>query len=153
MGRSGTFYCKTCKVEVYLGYGGYGSWMDQHRSVKDWDAHAKSVPKDADLRKNQRMRQCLELHEGHDVETHSGDWAHNHGTVVCGEFGAYGACVPLFDTEGWRYVGEEDKIVSSNVRPTCILEVDSPSYPPTDDELRQCGCALCLRSLERAPAP
>ena len=26
----------------------------------------------------------------------------------------------------------------------CILEVDSPSYPPTEDERRQCGCRMCI---------
>jgi hypothetical protein len=33
---------------------------------------------------------------------------------------------------------------------TCILEVDSPSYPPPDVERRQCGCDQCRRDLERA---
>ena len=31
----------------------------------------------------------------------------------------------------------------------CILDLDSPSYPPVDDEYRQCGCPLCERELER----
>lgn len=32
----------------------------------------------------------------------------------------------------------------------CILEVDSPSYPPSDDERRQCGCQMCLKDLARS---
>lgn len=30
----------------------------------------------------------------------------------------------------------------------CKLEVDSPSYPPTEEEYRQCGCPLCFKYLE-----
>jgi len=30
----------------------------------------------------------------------------------------------------------------------CILEVDSPSYPPREEEYRQCGCPLCFKYLE-----
>lgn len=31
----------------------------------------------------------------------------------------------------------------------CILECDSPNYPPTIDEYRQCGCRMCLKFLAR----
>jgi hypothetical protein len=31
----------------------------------------------------------------------------------------------------------------------CILNLDSPSYPPTLDEYRQCGCPDCLQKLTR----
>jgi hypothetical protein len=34
----------------------------------------------------------------------------------------------------------------------CHLEVDSPSYPPDDDERRQCDCANCRQRLGM-PAP
>ena len=34
----------------------------------------------------------------------------------------------------------------------CILNLDSPSYPPTLDEYRQCGCSSCQRYLERRDA-
>lgn len=27
----------------------------------------------------------------------------------------------------------------------CILDCDSPSYPPEPDEYRQCGCPECLK--------
>jgi hypothetical protein len=33
------------------------------------------------------------------------------------------------------------------VRPVCILDLDSPSYPPERDEYRQCGCRDCIRYL------
>lgn len=29
----------------------------------------------------------------------------------------------------------------------CILDVDSPSYLPEEDEYRQCGCRRCLAHL------
>lgn len=29
----------------------------------------------------------------------------------------------------------------------CILDCDSPSYPPDDSERRQCGCYLCTKDL------
>lgn len=31
----------------------------------------------------------------------------------------------------------------------CILNLDSPSYPPSLDEYRQCGCEECLSHLSR----
>ena len=34
----------------------------------------------------------------------------------------------------------------------CILDCDSPSYPPTDKERRECGCATCLAELATSPA-
>jgi len=30
----------------------------------------------------------------------------------------------------------------------CHLEVDSPSYPPTPDEYKQCDCSLCRKHGE-----
>jgi len=30
----------------------------------------------------------------------------------------------------------------------CILEVDSPSYPPSNDEYLQCGCKYCMSKFE-----
>lgn len=38
------------------------------------------------------------------------------------------------------------------MREVCILDCDSPSYPPDDDERRQCGCALCLADLRKKMA-
>lgn len=40
-----------------------------------------------------------------------------------------------------------DKLAALLREPPCRLEVDSPSYPPTHDERRQCGCPMCLRDL------
>lgn len=34
-------------------------------------------------------------------------------------------------------------------RANCILNADSPSYPPETDEYRQCGCSSCRREYER----
>jgi len=30
----------------------------------------------------------------------------------------------------------------------CLLNLDSPSYPPEEDEFRQCGCRSCIKELE-----
>lgn len=37
------------------------------------------------------------------------------------------------------------------MREVCILECDSPSYPPVRDEYRQCGCQSCTKYLEDNP--
>lgn len=29
----------------------------------------------------------------------------------------------------------------------CILECDSPSYPPSLEEYKQCGCEACLKHV------
>jgi hypothetical protein len=34
-----------------------------------------------------------------------------------------------------------------SVRATCILDLDSPSFPPSDYERKQCGCKHCLADL------
>lgn len=34
-----------------------------------------------------------------------------------------------------------------NPRPVCILDADSPSYPPDEQEYRQCSCRACLNRL------
>jgi hypothetical protein len=31
----------------------------------------------------------------------------------------------------------------------CILDLDSPSYPPELDEYRQCGCTFCIEIYRR----
>lgn len=30
---------------------------------------------------------------------------------------------------------------------SCILDCDSPSFPPSDFERRECGCPSCMRDL------
>lgn len=37
------------------------------------------------------------------------------------------------------------------MRKNCILNCDSPSFPPSDYERRQCGCENCLKDLSPAP--
>jgi len=34
------------------------------------------------------------------------------------------------------------------LRKNCILEVDSPSYPPQTEEYVQCGCEMCIKHLD-----
>lgn len=35
------------------------------------------------------------------------------------------------------------------MRENCILDCDSPSYPPTQEEYIQCGCPMCRKTLEQ----
>jgi hypothetical protein len=62
---------------------------------------------------------------------------------------------------GWHYflsTGEHDpacKTCRSHTKETelqmeknCILDLDSPSYPPTLEEYQHCGCHSCLKHLE-----
>jgi len=44
------------------------------------------------------------------------------------------------------------KVGHTPVSKPCILNCDSPSYPPTPDEYRQCGCETCLREIQRFEA-
>jgi dCTP deaminase len=37
---------------------------------------------------------------------------------------------------------------SGDVRKNCILDCDSPSFPPGDDERLQCGCQSCMNDLK-----
>lgn len=37
------------------------------------------------------------------------------------------------------------------MREICILECDSPSYPPEREEYEQCGCKYCLLYLKDNP--
>lgn len=39
--------------------------------------------------------------------------------------------------------------VAAPPRANCILNADSPSYPPETDEYRQCGCTSCRSEYER----
>ena len=44
---------------------------------------------------------------------------------------------------------ETRKAVVARCESVCILNCDSPSIPPTDDERIQCGCSRCLDDVER----
>lgn len=37
--------------------------------------------------------------------------------------------------------------LAESPRPNCILDCDSPSYPPHKEEYQQCGCERCLNHL------
>ena len=39
--------------------------------------------------------------------------------------------------------------IVTHYRKNCILDCDSPSYPPEDDEYRQCGCRSCAKEYEK----
>jgi hypothetical protein len=64
------------------------------------DQFDKAVAESPDLgarAKNQKVREALVRHAGHDFMTQSSDWTHTHPGKLCGEFGSYGACVTLID--------------------------------------------------------
>lgn len=88
MGRSSTFYCKTCRTSYYVGYGSYTTWLDDCRSVAEYDAKAGEW---GDRKKNVNVRAFLVEHEGHDFQSHSGDWAHVRDGNLYTETGPYGA--------------------------------------------------------------
>lgn len=102
MGRSSTFYCQTCKVQYYLGYGSYGTWLDHCKTTKEIDNHPDKLV----IEKNQKMRKALEYHEGHEFLTVSGDWSHEHHEngihILCGEAGSYGACQEICSLDGFE---------------------------------------------------
>lgn len=43
-----------------------------------------------------------------------------------------------------EYISEYIAVIRSK-RVKCILNVDSPSFPPANDERLQCGCKQCLK--------
>jgi hypothetical protein len=110
MGRSATFYCRTCKKSYYLGYGSYGTWLDSVTSVDEFDQHASGPDQLGHLKKNSNMRQCLVAHAGHKYETYSSDYTHVRGGVLYGEFGPMGADVPLIEDYGqWTHEDLDDR--------------------------------------------
>jgi hypothetical protein len=104
MGRDASFYCRTCRTEYYLGYGSYSSWLDRCKTLHEYDEAAQQTG-NGDLLKNANLRKCLAEHEGHQYETHSGDWTYQRDGVLYGEFGVMGAGVPLIpDYAEWQFV-------------------------------------------------
>jgi len=73
MGREGNFACKDCKKNYYLGYGSYTTWLDNAKTVAEYDA----LPDDKKhIFKNINYRRCLGEHEGHDWVSWSSDWCY-----------------------------------------------------------------------------
>lgn len=77
MGRDAIFYCVTCKVEIYLGYGSYSTWLDGARTVEEFDASAARHPDPdvASIPKNRAVRRALAEHAGHEWVGTSSDWS------------------------------------------------------------------------------
>ena len=72
MGRSSSFCCKTCKVNISLGYGCYSTWLDNDaKTVAEYDALEDD---NKHLPKNKAFRQALVEHEEHDWFLWSEDW-------------------------------------------------------------------------------
>lgn len=65
MGRSSEFICKDCKIKAYLGYGSATTWMDQYKTLKDFD-EAPDPQQNRKISKNKAFREMLQAHEGHD---------------------------------------------------------------------------------------
>lgn len=100
MGRSSTFYCKTCKVAHYLGYGSYGTWLDDCRTVEEYDE--KAVGDLGERAKNRNVRKALEQHTGHDFMTHSSDWTRVHAGKLLYDAG-YSEPVLIDDYDQWTH--------------------------------------------------
>ena len=107
MGCGYEFGCKTCRKGYDLGYGPYSTWLTAH-TLKEFDESLAGSLKD--IPKNQRIRACLEEHDGHDTFYASEDFAHRHGKVLCMEWGYMGSeCQVLAEDWGdWEYVGCPD---------------------------------------------
>ena len=86
MGRESNFACKDCKKNYYLGYGSYSSWLDDVKTVVEYDALSDE---NKQLAKNINYRRCLGEHEGHDWVNWSTDWCYEkNGNLYAG--GGYG---------------------------------------------------------------
>jgi len=48
---------------------------------------------------------------------------------------------------GWTHIIGRFKKIGKNLRENCILDLDSPSYPPELEEYIQCGCKYCRLAL------
>jgi len=93
MGRDGRLVCRDCKLEIYLGYGSYLTWIGDHaNTVAGFYMAVARRGKDTQLTKNVNLRRALQEHEGHDFTVGSEDWwVHDSKRdALCVE-GAYGA--------------------------------------------------------------
>lgn len=105
MGRDAQFFCRTCKKQHYLGYGSYGTWLDDCKTLEQFDARVARNPELGTLFKNQNVRKCLVEHAGHEYETHSNDWlSGDRGGVLYAQLGIMGSDVPLIeDYDEWTH--------------------------------------------------
>lgn len=88
MGRSGSMACLDCKIDVYLGYGSYSTWLDGCDSVEEFDT-VEDHDDLKQLRKNQNVRKFLTWHDGHNIVHYSSDWTtHRDGNLY--QDGGYG---------------------------------------------------------------
>lgn len=59
------FICQTCKTIEWLGVGSFTNWMVHCYTVEEFDASPESEQVRS-MAKNQRLRDCLSRHAGHD---------------------------------------------------------------------------------------
>jgi hypothetical protein len=86
MGRGSTFYCRTCKVEIYLGYGSSTTWLDGCCTSEEYRQRVAVDPNLDELAKNQNVHKALQAHQGHDIGTYSEDWTYTRDGKVYGQF-------------------------------------------------------------------
>jgi len=70
MGRDANLACKTCRVNVKLGYGSYSTWIHAD-TLEEYD---KAPDTFKHRYKNITLRKALVEHEGHDYVIWSHDW-------------------------------------------------------------------------------
>lgn len=104
MGRDSNAICMDCKVVVFLGYGSYSTWLDDRRTVAEFDA----APGFQRIPKNAAWRAFLVEHGAHYIKLWSSDWAgasiRGDRTVVVYDHDDE----VLADVTGFRMLGFED---------------------------------------------
>lgn len=101
MGCGYDFGCKTCKKAYYLGYGSYTTWLT-FGTLAEFDAAPMGLVKER--AKNQRIRECLEAHDGHATFYVGWDWCHTEGPRLYSDTGDYGASeLWIEDWGGWEH--------------------------------------------------
>ena len=112
MGRGSTFFCRTCREIIRLGYGSAGTWLDDCRTLAEFDQRAEATGF-GDRAKNVRMREALARHVDHDIGTYSEDWTQERAGKVYEE-GPYGSEGPLLvdSNESWTHINDDDPITT-----------------------------------------
>ena len=107
MGCDYIFTCVDCKIHYDLGYGSYTSWIHA-TSMEGFSADAEKIMGNKgfdvrELRKNQALRECIQLHESHKVHL----WSHDYADVEDGKLiiasGPYYECLED-DVSGFEWV-------------------------------------------------
>lgn len=103
MGRDGQIACKTCRINYYLGYGSYTTWI----YATNLEEAQRELEKDeglAKLTKNQNLIKVLEEHQGHDLLLWSNDWCYETSEHLVYEGGWPNERVAIEDYDSYQQV-------------------------------------------------